>query len=392
MDDIIFFDYTRKSSLLLIFFFNALVFAALILRKGIQENKKDTYWLAAFLFLGALYLCPFMLGYGGWYGKQNYREFLFFMPFQQLFLIGPVFFFYIKSLVQKDFKLRSLDFLHFLPAIAYLLYSLVVLVGDKLVFEEFYFYADNQDKDLDFWYQMAGLISMLFYLYLSLRHYYRFRKVSLDEVSYADEIANTWIKNFSLAFGAILLLRVLFFILNPEWGEFGSKFWYYQCFALLLFYIAVSGYTNTIKESLGLKSNVLSEMDAPEPAIEESNSSSQNSKDSDQWKEPINELFEIKELHKNPDLTLSDVASQLNSNRNVISKAINQEFQMNFNDFVNEKRIKSIIELIEKGEHQNKTLLGLALDCGFNSKSTFNRAFKKYTGLNPKQYITKISA
>ena len=62
---------------------------------------------------------------------------------------------------------------------------------------------------------------------------------------------------------------------------------------------------------------------------------------------------------------------------------------LNFNDFVNEKRVASVIQMMEKGEHANLNLLGIGLDCGFNSKATFNRAFKKYTGLTPNQYIAK---
>ncbi|MFM8912794.1 MAG: helix-turn-helix domain-containing protein [Flammeovirgaceae bacterium] len=62
---------------------------------------------------------------------------------------------------------------------------------------------------------------------------------------------------------------------------------------------------------------------------------------------------------------------------------------MNFNDFVNHYRIKALLHRIEEGEHTIQTLLSLAFECGFNSKSTFNRAFKRATLLNPKEYIEK---
>ena len=108
-----------------------------------------------------------------------------------------------------------------------------------------------------------------------------------------------------------------------------------------------------------------------------------------EWKEKITHLFSKEEIYKNPNLTLTDVASLLDTNRNMISKAINQEFKMNFNDFVNEKRAEAVIDKLKNGEHVKNTLLGIALDCGFNSKTTFNRAFKKHTGITPKQFITK---
>ena len=331
-----------------------------------------------------------MLGYAGWYGKDLYREFLFFVPFQQLFLIGPVFFFYVKSLLNESLQYSQKDVIHFLPAVAYLIYSLVVVISDVLILDDYYFYADGRDKDLDFWYQMAGLISMLFYLFKSLRYYYSYRKISLQEVSYAEDIAHKWIEHFTIAFGLILLLRVLFFIINPEWGEFGSKYWYYLSFSVLLLYISITGYSNTIRTTLTLDPALLMDL---QPVVKVQDILNHENPEEAlvirEWKDKIIRLFEDRELYKKPDLTLTDIAMFLETNRNIISRVINQEFNMNLNDFVNEMRTKAVITKLEKGEHIHSTLLGIAMECGFNSKTTFNRAFKKHTGKTPKQFIIK---
>lgn len=389
LGDIFYFNFNEKSSVLLIFFFNAILFSYLLTRNGISENKNHSKWLAAFIILGGLYICPFMFGYAGWYAKKSYREFLFFVPFQQLFLLGPVFFYYVKTRLNSNLAFTQKDLIHFLPAILYLMYSLVVFVADKLILNKFYFYADGRDKDLDFWYQMAGLISMLFYLYASQRTYSNYRKRSLQEVSFADEIAFKWIKHFIIAFSLILVLRVLFFILNPEWGEFGSKYWYYVCFSILLLYISITGYTNTIKTGIKLEASLLGKLELEDDLGSETQNGKEDALGLEAWKPRITHLFESEDVYKNPNLTLTDLAHLLNTNRNIISKTINQEFNMNFNDFVNKKRAEAVIEKLKKGEHNKNTLLGLALDCGFNSKTTFNRAFKKYTGTTPKQFILK---
>lgn len=381
MDDILFFDYNQKSSVLLIFFFNAMVFSFLLLKKGVREKSTSSKWLALFIFLGGLYVSPFMLGYAGWYSIKQYREFLFFMPMQQLFMIGPVLYFYCKSLFNENFVLKKKDWLHFLPAIAYGLYSLIVFITDKWVLDSFYFYADGRDMDLDFWYQFTGLLSMLFYLVLSLDQYRKYRKITEQEVSFADDIAFTWMEHFMVAFGVILLLRVLFFILNPEWGEFGSKYWYYLCFSVLSFYIAVTGYSHTVKASLKFN---LGTIDLRSQSGEGEDASAL---DKNEWGAKINSLFENEGLYKDAGLTLTDVANRLQTNRNIVSGVINQEFRMNFNDFVNKKRVEAVIKRLERLEHKKSTLLGIALDCGFNSKTTFNRAFKKQIGLTPKQFI-----
>ncbi|MEL6699850.1 MAG: AraC family transcriptional regulator, partial [Bacteroidota bacterium] len=387
--DILFFNYNDMSSVLLIFFVHAVVFSFLLLKKGIADNQHESMWLAAFILLGGLYICPFMLGYAGWYSTNPYREFMFFFPFQQLFLIGPVFYFYILTLLNRNFKFVRWDWLHFFPALLYMLYSLIVFITDKLILDELYFYADNKDKDLDVWYQVAGLISMLFYLILSLRHYLSYRKLSLEEVSYADEISFKWIQYFTLALGIILILRILFFILNPEWGEFGRKFWYYLCFSILLMYISISGYAHTLKTSLKFAPIILKDWKQPKQGkVQESKEAWVEAEALPEWKEKISHIFESASVYQNPSLTITDLSRLLNTNRNIVSKVINQEFHMNFNDFVNTKRVEAVIEKLQKGEHTKNTLLGIAMDCGFNSKTTFNRAFKKYTALTPKQYIT----
>ncbi len=338
-----------------------------------------------------LYICPFMLGYAGWYSIKGYRELLFFIPFQQLFLIGPVLYFYTQSLLNKGFKVSRTEIIHLLPASIYLIYSLIVFVADKLILAEFFFYADGRDKDLDFWYQMSGLISMLFYLVLSLKYYKNYRAYIIEEVSFVDDISFKWIKHFMLAFSSILILRVLFFILNPEWGEFGSKYWYYLCFSILFLYIAITGYSSTLKTISNFrfdKSILL--LPAATNENDKLNSDRVTEELREIWSSKIISLFENSKVYKNPNLTLSDIAKELDTNRNIISGVINSEFELNFNDFVNKKRTEAVIKKIEKGEHLNNTLLGIALDCGFNSKTTFNRAFKKHTSITPKQYVTKM--
>jgi len=63
---------------------------------------------------------------------------------------------------------------------------------------------------------------------------------------------------------------------------------------------------------------------------------------------------------------------------------------MNFNDFINNYRIEAVKTMFLNEEHKKSTLLGIAYDCGFNSKATFNRAFKKHTSCTPKEYLNTI--
>lgn len=384
------FDFSLKSSLLLIFFFHGLVFCFLLLKKGLQNQDHASLWLSLFVFLCALYIAPFMLGYAGWYVEEPQRGFMFFMPFQQLFLLGPVIYFYTQSLLDKSFHLHPRERWHFVPAILYLAYSLIVFVTDKLILQRYYFYADQRDMDFDPWYQVAGLLSLLFYLYLSLRFYARYKKLAFQVVSFADAILFKWVQRFLLALLLISLLRILFFVLNPEWGEFGSKFWYYLCFSILFYYITISGYANSVKAVIPLEIAWSEDEKAPIPAYAEK--LTPELPDLPAWKAKLVQVMQGEQLFKNPELTLSDVAEKLGTSPKQVSQIVNQGFQLNFNDFVNHYRTQAVLEKFTKAEHQQKTLLALALECGFNSKSTFNRAFKKSMQVTPQEYLLRLSS
>ena len=107
------------------------------------------------------------------------------------------------------------------------------------------------------------------------------------------------------------------------------------------------------------------------------------------WKTAIENLIVSESLFKNSELTLVEIAKKLKTNIAIISKTVNQEFGVNFNDFVNNYRVEAVKNSFAKGEHKKSTLLGIAYDCGFNSKATFNRAFKKNTGKTPKEYTNE---
>ena len=242
------FGFGLYSSLLLIFFLHGIVFSILILWEGITNNVRSNLWLSLLIFLLSLYISPFMLGYAGWYTKEGYYQVLFYLPLQQVFLIGPVLYFYVQSLTNKAFNpLRGREWLHLLPAALYFLYSLVIFIGDIFIFEEIYFYQDGQDKDLDLWYQVAGFFSLMIYFILSLWIYRNYKKRIYDYLSYAEEVSYGWVRRFLLLFLLLLVLRFLFFIINPEWGEFGRKFWYYLSISFVLYYLSIRGYKHSLQ-------------------------------------------------------------------------------------------------------------------------------------------------
>jgi len=77
-------------------------------------------------------------------------------------------------------------------------------------------------------------------------------------------------------------------------------------------------------------------------------------------------------------------------NATVLSYVINKGFAKNFNDLINEYRIEEVKSKLAAAD--DSTLLAVAFDAGFNSKATFNRAFKKFTGLSPKEFQESLKS
>ena len=104
------------------------------------------------------------------------------------------------------------------------------------------------------------------------------------------------------------------------------------------------------------------------------------------------DLFEKEHVYKEANLSLSILAEKMNISKSYLSALINQTTNQTFYEFVNSYRVNHIISLFEKGEIQNFTILSLAFESGFNSKSTFQTTFKKITGHTPTQYIKQLKA
>jgi AraC-like DNA-binding protein len=100
----------------------------------------------------------------------------------------------------------------------------------------------------------------------------------------------------------------------------------------------------------------------------------------------INSMTELK-LFKDKDLNLPEYSKKIKENKNRVSQVINQEFNKNFSNFINEYRVKEARRMLSNTKYQNLTIEAIAYEVGFSSKSTFNRVFKDITGITPSFYL-----
>lgn len=397
------FEFGFYSSFLLISFSQGLIFSLLLLKKGIQDGNTANYWLSGFVFLCCLYIAPWMLGFAGWYDHQPYRDILFYTPFQHLFFLGPLMYFYSRRLLNPGFRFQKKSLLHFVPGLVYLIATLYMWIYDKFLLGKAYYYADGMDKDFDQWYQITGLVAMVVYFVLSIHYYNTYKSLLFQVVSNAEQLSFKWIKNFLYAFLVMLVLPVVFDVaayFYPELESYTGNWWFFLCFSLVMYYIALSGYGNAMETKMRfttsgfesqpillLTQNQTDDEQAVTIDIAYEDVASEPSVEVMAWKQKIDTLIQTEKLYENPELSLSDISKKLQTNPSVVSKAINQGFRLNFNDCINHYRVQAVkSRLVDNAQHK-QTLLGIAYDCGFNSKATFNRAFKKSTGLSPKDYL-----
>ena len=390
------FSFSLKSAFLLMFFLLGILFSILNLVKGIQNNSRASYWLSLFTFLCVMYISPFMLGYAGWYTRDPYRHFLFYMPFQQVLLIPPVLYFYYKAAFDKTFVFKKSYLLHFLPGFIYLLYAFFVFIFDQYIFDAIVFYKDEKDKDFSFWYQCLGFFTLVFYAIKSFSVYNQYKIRTYNTISYADTLAFKWARHCLIALFILLAFRGFFFVINPEWAEFGRKFWYYLAFSFIFSYISFNGFIHAVRveliDTLMNKRPNASDVVKESMPIEtfETKKSETPLDNLIEWKSKLDIYMMESKAYENPELTIYDLSIPLDIHVKKLSQIINQGYNMNFNDYVNQYRVQAVIKQMEAGNHSVQTLLSLAYDCGFNSKSTFNRSFKRWTSTSPNDYVKKF--
>jgi len=98
-------------------------------------------------------------------------------------------------------------------------------------------------------------------------------------------------------------------------------------------------------------------------------------------------LFEKEKIFEDPAIKISTLAEKLKTQPHILSQVINEKMNRSFNDLIHYYRINAFKERVMDGEYSKFSIIGLAYDIGYNSKSAFNTAFKKQTGLTPSQYL-----
>ena len=326
----------------------------------------------------------------GWYNMfRNTKINYFLIPMGVA--LAPLIYLYVKAITTSKFKFRKTDWLHFILAFSLILFRLVIYFYDSLQpgFDETQNGILKLSLDEPIIQPILIFVSfaqMLLYLAFTFQLFYNYRKLIIDYFSNTYKLELNWILSFLIAFTLLFLYSSLQDIVGSLIVEinYEQRWWLNIFMALIVLYVGVKGYftktTKLNKLPFTFSTNldfIARQKDEDLPFL---------ASDLDK----VTDFMKNKKPYLNPDLNLSDLSISLNFTRAELSKIINTGFGKNFNDFINEYRVNAFKAKLESGEHQPLSLLGIAYDCGFNSKATFNRVFKKITQSSPTEFLNTL--
>ncbi|MEZ5428243.1 MAG: AraC family transcriptional regulator [Pyrinomonadaceae bacterium] len=364
--------FNPRSVICLIAILQGAIFAGLLLWRFIRKGQKADFWLALLLVVLCLGLITPLIGFANVY---DLNQWLTYFPFWIAYSNGVLVWLYTLHLTDSKRRFRAKDLFLFIPSTAYLAFRFFLFAHD-LEWKEWF--SRNYESFFGGFIFVTQLIWNLVFLFLAIRHYRRYRAWLDQNFSDTEKIKFDWLSNFLHLFTSVLLVGGIFdftdsFLFKLSYIQY---FYFELILALLTYYLAIAGYLRSRTIELSFSPEKESEAEDRKTLISE--------RELEKLKARLKKLMEEEKPHLDPNLTLADLSRRLGVNSVVLSYTINSGFDQNFNDFVNGFRVAEVVEKLETSD--DSTLLALAFECGFNSKSTFNRAFKKITGRSPREF------
>ncbi|MBK7872510.1 MAG: AraC family transcriptional regulator [Saprospiraceae bacterium] len=339
------------------------------------ENRRANRVFALLLASVSLHLVEYMLSITGIIFKVPH---LMFSTYWTLYVLGPLYYWYVRALTNAEFRFRPSSILHLLPAIILVLLMLpFYLQSGEAKIKFFMSFAQDAFKVIppEQYIVMYGQIfQILIYLFLSFKMIKNWEEKLLNSRSNGQLIKLSWLKKATGIFLGFILFYAAVVTILLLYDSYRIETDYLVLLFLALLIYAV-GYVALMQPKIfdepyknGTRKSILETTAAKDIKLD------------------IIIFFNNKEPYLQEDLKISDVAEALNIPVHHLSEVINQEFEVNFFDFVNNYRVEAAKKLLLDPKQQDLKILAVAFEAGFGNKATFNRVFKKYTGITPSDF------
>ncbi|WP_353718793.1 helix-turn-helix domain-containing protein [Dyadobacter sp. 676] len=314
-------------------------------------------------------------------GLWNTRLFRYF-PLAIDLTIQPLLYLYVVSVTGSLSKLRRPAILHLLPSFLLMGHALLVYVR-VLPLDDFSekskvaaAFAYNAVKEIE---DYLSVLSFGIYLFLSISRLRMYRSWLYDTISDSSYPTYGWLRNLLLLIGGltVLLLANITLDYGTDYGQTNFFHWqlFYFLMTVIIYYI---GFQASKQTNLPIQATVtVNKADQIAPVSPEK---------LPQIRMGIEALLEKERIYRNPTLTLTEMARRLDVSPNALSFTISTSYEKSFRDLINEYRVEEVKEKLVTGRLSHLSILGIALDSGFNSEASFYRVFKKHTNCSPKEF------
>lgn len=335
------------------------ILIGLALLSQIFTKRKANFFIGMVVLVIAFEL---LFSWGGQSGYNNTKDAFPIALLLNYLIIPPSIWIFIRYSTDDNFQFQPIHFLLFIPAV---IQSVVEITSLKME-------AKLRDNILWIWLSeylpLIALISLVTYFWIIYFKHFQHQTARTEKKVLATQMR-------------LLLLMVSLTFMGVFWLTFTFIGW--KHFELIEYTIILLFFGFAFI-------NFLDNQHFPILSLEDKNKEFSQYDDLRQLKKLENTLNE-KKLFLKPNLPLKELSAELNLPPRYVSFLINHYHKKNYKEFINTFRIETFLSKAKSEEKDYKTLLGLAMESGFSSKSTFNLVFKKHLGQSPSEYLNKAT-
>ncbi|MFB5622166.1 MAG: helix-turn-helix domain-containing protein [Candidatus Nitrosomaritimum yanchengensis] len=294
-------------------------------------------------------------------------------------LYGPMIYFYAQGVIYRDFKLSARNLLHLIP---FLLFAIIILTlniqtpeaSEEIIIDslpwQFYLFSTFMYAHI------------FIYLGMAYRSLWNYRKIIKNKYSQIDQINLDWL-SFSLnSFGLVTFISLIHNFISL--AENRSIF----MITLVLLLIFIFYFVNHVIFKALRQPEIFAGITQNETT--KYVGSNLTPDQIEEYKKQLLELLNSEKPYLNPLVSIADLSEKLSISSKHLSQVINQSFKKNFFDFINSYRIQEVQQIFKESKDDKLTVLEAMYQAGFNSKSSFNTAFRKETGQTPSEFRKTI--
>lgn len=309
---------------------------------------------------------------------------LFFLPNDiTTTILGPLLFLYVKSLFLREDDLVRNTLVHFTPAFLFALGITIptILFNTFKVTELAYTHTNTVRLII----KIESLYFLL-YLLLSLQLLTKYKALTKHKYSNLTQHDFNWIKTMLLSAVGIMSIDIGIKLYEYIYADLNWDADFLSVLAMIVLVIYL-GYHGVNQSKVLLPSFLLEdEIKNKANKAEKLAISPTKRAEYETLKNQLDHSLHTNQIYLDQDLTLGKLAREIATTDKILSTMLNQYMNTTFYDLINKYRVEAVKERMYLEQYKNYNLFGIACECGFKSRTSFNRIFKKETGLSPSQY------